>query len=407
MRIVQVCYGWTPRKTARNGGELRYWQDLASLVALGHEVHLVVCQAISGTEAREPDVERLPATITYVRAPDKAMTRLDAWRALLPGEASLRLHLRYPGQLRPLVADIVRRLQPDMVWANWLATMALLPAGLPTVYAHQDFLYKVLTVRAATQLRRDHWRDRWRTRWLRRAELALCAAADHVVCVSDSERAQLAALGRRCTYIPIVGPTIAGSSAPTGNGPRVFFFGTWASTAMRSGARHFREVVWPTFGKREPPVEWHQVGTPEPQESADWRWVEQRFVCHGFVDDLGGVFRIGDACLVPYTEDTGFRTKFVTAAAHGLVNIGYDTAFRCAPEFTPGMDCLVATTPAELVAMLHEYANDRGLRRRLGAASRALYEAAFSFEAQLPKYERALLGAVATGATAVGKWLHL
>ena len=161
---------------------------------------------------------------------------------------------------------------------------------------------------------------------------------------------------------------------------------------MRSAARHCREVIWPLFAAApvSPSVEWHQVGDPEGIPSENWRFVEKNCVCHGYVPDLSSVFRLGDASLSTYQQDTGFRTKFVTAAAHGVISIGYPETFRCAPEFTPGRDCLVAGSPVDLVELLVHYGRDADLRRRIGEGARALYERAFSFEAQLPKYAQVL-----------------
>jgi glycosyltransferase involved in cell wall biosynthesis len=132
------------------------------------------------------------------------------------------------------------------------------------------------------------------------------------------------------------------------------------------------------------------VGKPDLTSAEDWNWIQQKFVCHGFVDDLSAMFRMGDASLIPYQEDTGFRTKFVSAAGHGVVNIGYEQTFRCAPEFTPGKNCLAANTPREMAELLNTYAGDVNWRLRLGEASRVLYENQFSFEAQLPKYNQVL-----------------
>src|SRR5205814_6707358 len=94
--------------------------------------------------------------------------------------------------------------------------------------------------------------------------------------------------------------------------------------------------------------------------------------------------------LICYSEDTGFRTKLVTATASGVVNIGYDITFRCVPEFTHGVDCLMAKSPEEMVKVLQTFAGDALLRRRLGEGAGAPYAPEFSFESQLPKYDQAL-----------------
>jgi glycosyltransferase involved in cell wall biosynthesis len=390
MRILQICMGFVPRRLARNGGELRFWQNLASLVALGHEVHLVVIQNSQDASELETEVKKLPRTVHYLYGLKNTITKWESWRALISREAALRFYLYYNNALRNEIANLTRRIQPDLIWADWLGAMALVPKGLPIVYSHSDFYYKILSVRRATQGKRFRWPDRVRQHRLRNAELALCEKASHVVCASYSEKRQLEGISRVASYIPIVGPSIQKQSSEMRDNGRVFLFGTWACTAMRSAAKHFRKELWPLLDGQRPPIEWHQVGKPEPQKTEDWQWVEKTFNCHGYIDDLSQVFYTGDASLVPYPEDTGFRTKFVTAAAYGVINIGYKQAFHCVPEFTPEVDCLVAESPFEMVCLLRQYGGDLGLRRRLGEASRALYEKRFLFEAQFNKYEEVL-----------------
>src|SRR5574338_15118 len=90
MRILHVCTGFTPRKLAHNGGGRRYWQNLASLVALGHEGHLVVC----GTnEQIETEVQRLPNSIEYIDDSTRSITRFESWRAVLNPHDALRFYV--------------------------------------------------------------------------------------------------------------------------------------------------------------------------------------------------------------------------------------------------------------------------------------------------------------------------
>ena len=387
MRILQLCYGMPPRRNAANGGELRYWQNLASLVALGHEVHLVLCRS---SDALESDVAQLPHSINYITGPDQPIARLASWKSVFRDDAAVEFFFPHTGKLRAEVAELVARIRPDIVWADWIGAMPLVPRGIPAIYSHSDFYYKIFDVRGKTKRRQLRWPDRQRFKRLPRVELSLCAEAAHVVCASASEKEQLEGVARASTYIPIVGPNIPKPRSVAYQSGRVFLYGALFATSMKTAVRHLREQVWPLLDGSRTSLEWHQVGKPDPTSAEDWNWIQQKFVCHGFVDDLSEMFRMGDASLIPYQEDTGFRTKFVSAAGHGVVNIGYEQTFRCAPEFTPGENCLAAKTPREMAELLNTYAGDVNWRRRLGEASRALYEREFSFEAQLPKYQQVL-----------------
>jgi glycosyltransferase involved in cell wall biosynthesis len=386
MRILQLCYNFAPRKTARSGGELRYWQNLASLVELGYQVDLVLFAA---NDEPQDDVRKLASSITRIDPTDQSISRLESWKSLLFDEDARLFFFPESRGYQEQVRSLVDKLSPDLIWADWIGSMNLIPYHLPVVYSHHDFLFKIKAVRNIVHNRNVSWADGVRLKKLEALERELCKRASFIVCVSHSEHVQLSESMPNSCYIPIVGPTIEPPVNHAAKG-RIFLFGSGGNTATRFSRRHLRREIWPMLEKSKPDVEWHVVGRPEPKATDDWRWVEQNFRLHGFVEDLAGVFQVGDASLIPYQEDTGFRTKFVTAAGYGVINIGYEQTFRCAPEFTNGEDCLVASTLSDMVATLKSYAGDAALRRRLGQASRDLYERQFSFEAQLNKYERVI-----------------
>jgi glycosyltransferase involved in cell wall biosynthesis len=387
MRILQICYGNIPREAARVGIEVRYWQNMASLLALGHELHLIVCCA---EEEIEPEIRHKLGSIHYVNGAKRATTRFESWRSLVDDKAALQFFLPQIRGLHGEISKFAARIRPDLILADWFGSLALAPHHFPVVYSHHDFYYKVRFIRNKIKNQQIQWPERRRLKKLQQVEQALCSKAAHIISVSALEKEELARVAKHASYIPIVGPTIPRPNGKLAKKGRIFLFGAMPATPMRYAVRHLREKIWPLLEKDMPDVEWHHVGKPETQDTDDWIWMKTNFICHGFVDDLSKEFCPGDACLTPYIEDNGFRTHFVTAAAYGVINIGYESTFLCAPEFTDKKDCLIIRSPAELVDSLRLYAHDAKLRYDLGEASRALYQSAFSFEAQLPKYELAI-----------------
>jgi hypothetical protein len=386
MRILQMSFN-PPSLHPRNGAEVRCSQNIAALTALGHEVHLLLCRG-PAVALQDIPFAKSVHTADGPLPPNGARERR---RALLSNEAALRFYLPKTRGLRNSVEGVVREVRPELIWAEALQSFVCAPDGLAVVYSHYDFHYKCIPLRVGLRKRGIRRLDPIRFARLRRAEQNRCNRADHIVFASASEMEELGRPAQRATYVPVVGTTIARPATFNPSRGRVFVFGDAMATAMRVALVHLRDRLWPLLVKdgQRLDAEWHQVGSPPPGEGSDaWSWLTDRFLCNGFVDDLSAVFRQGDACLVSYPEDTGFRVKLVMAAAHGLVNIGYRQSFHCAPEFTPGVDCLVGDTPEELVDQLRRWAGDVALRRRLGEAARALYESAFTFEAQLPRYER-------------------
>jgi glycosyltransferase involved in cell wall biosynthesis len=98
----------------------------------------------------------------------------------------------------------------------------------------------------------------------------------------------------------------------------------------------------------------------------------------------------------------GIRAKFTVAAAYGMVNMGYHRTFACAPEFTPGEDCIAAANAREMADQLRRFAGDTAWRSQLAEASRALYERAFTFESMLNRYENLLGAAIGEHEARVG-----
>jgi hypothetical protein len=373
------------------------FQNLCALTDLGHEVHLAVIGS------RTPVDREVAARVASVHLIDRVATPL--W--LRPLERFLNpetFALRFPqaAAFDRSVASLARRLAPELIWADSTFALALAPrADYPVVFGNYDFLFKLKAVRDKTSraslaelltLRRRLKRPDALTRAALEAfEMKIAGEAAHVMCVSASEDSFLREHKIASSYIPIVGPTIARPSVSHLERPlRLFLFGNH-NTAHGAALSEIRHRVWPILAKRHVPAEWHQIGRAPSNPDDDWQWMERTFdQVHGFVDDLATVFGMGDLSIVPYRHDTGFRTKFTVAAAYGVVSAGYDETFLCAPEFTRGVNAIVAKDPEQLAAAIASAASDPSTRRELGLAARELYEKTYTFEAQLPRYARIL-----------------
>jgi glycosyltransferase involved in cell wall biosynthesis len=197
-------------------------------------------------------------------------------------------------------------------------------------------------------------------------------------------------MGISASYLPVTGPTTPEPDFSMLSEGRLFLFGN-PNTAMKAARHDLKDRVWPELERRGLTLQWHQLGK-KPHESGDpsWEWLEQRFIVHGFVENLGDVLLPGDASIMPYPFDTGGRVKFAVGAGYGVVNIAYEETFECCEEFTHGVDCLAARDPAHFAQLVNEFVSDDALRLRLAQGSRAVYERHFAMEALYPKYERIL-----------------
>ncbi|MDH3655594.1 MAG: glycosyltransferase [Myxococcales bacterium] len=380
---------------------MRRWQDLCSIRALGHDVHVVVCDP---SNEPTPELHQVASSVTVIRS-ESMLPGSPRWllsRVFNPTS----LALAYPDLrgLRKSVSSAVQEfgIGPDLIWAEEAFAVLLSPHGPPIVHSHLDFHFKLHSVRgrsfASNRLRRP---QALTIKRLEKVEVDACRRSAHTMCASRSEADFLRDLGISASYLPVAGPTTPEPDYRKLSEGRLFLFGN-PNTAMRAARHDLRTRVWPELEQRKLALQWHQLGKI-PREGGDpsWAWLEEHFVIHGFVENLEDVFLPGDASVMPYPFDTGGRAKFAVSAGYGIVNIAYEKTFECSDEFTHGVNCLAARDPAHFAELLDEFVSDDALRLRLAKGSRAVYERHFTMEALYPEYERILDIAMRTNAGVV------
>jgi hypothetical protein len=394
MRILHVTYQSAPKRLAPGGGDLGMFQNLTAMAELGHEVHLAI---LGPREHPSAEVRARTRTVHEI-APAAPPLPLRLIERLFNPET---FALRFPsarGYARA-IDRLARELRPDVIWADTIFPLAFAPrTRYPVVFGNYDFLFKLKTVRRQTRARKLRRAEAMSLAHLERFELTMAREAAHVMCVSASESEFLRERAIASTYIPIVGPTIMKPEQAVDTTPRLFLFGNH-NTAHAAALHEIRHQLRPALDTAGVQCEWHQVGRAPAHPDEDWKWMERTFDhVHGFVDDLSTIMRPGDLSIMPYRFDTGFRTKFAVAAGYGVASVGYVETFRCAPEFTDGVDCIAATAVDGLVRALARARTDRAWRMQLGTNARSTYERAFTFEAQIPRYAEVLGRAVVRGA---------
>ena len=386
MKIAHVSYQRYPSPIHVGGGDVRRWQDLCSLTALGHEVHVIVCDP---SNPRTPELDSIASSVRTLRS-DASIPGSPRWlvnRVFNPN--SLALARPDVNGLRTAVVRVTEELDPDLIWAEEAYAALLSPDGPPLVHSHLDFLFKLRSVRGSSyDARRLHRPHALSAKQLEAVEISVCKRAAHTMCASRSEADFLRSRQISASYLPVAGPTTPNPDYDRLSPGRFFLFGN-PNTAMRAARHDLRTRIWPEVVRRGLELDWHQLGK-KPREGGDpsWSWLEEHFVVHGFVEHLEDVLLPGDASIMPYPFDTGGRAKFAVSAGYGVINVAYEKTFECSEEFTHGVDCLAARDPAHFVELLAQLATDDALRRRLAEGSRAVYEKCFTMEANYPEYER-------------------
>jgi len=369
------------------GGDARRWQNLRSLKALGHEVHVLVSNPVD--EATEK-LRELASSVTTARARHTRAWSPRKWidRAFNP--ETLRLALPNLFGLATQTEQWLQTVNPDVVWAEGAHSAILCSDHWPLVHSHHDFMFKLRPVRRKTFAGGIRRPDAMSLKALEKLEFDVCRRAAFNVCASLSEAEQIRSLGVSALYVPIVGESTALPDFGRLSPGRMLLFGN-PNTAMRAARSNLQKEIWPVIEKQPFHFDWHQIGRV-PRSGADpsWSFIERNFTVHGYVPNLDEVMRPGDASIMPYAFDTGGRAKFGICAGYGVVNIGYEETFRCARELVHRENCLAATSPARFVELITEYCSDDALRLRLAKGSRAAYEEHYTLEAQLHNYELVL-----------------
>lgn len=380
MRIALLALDRYPKTIARGGGDVRLWQSLASLVALGHEVHVI---AINPKGELEPAIEKLAHQVITVRTPKPRRFSLPWLASRAFNFETLLLRMPDLAGHRTELVRALDRISPDLVWAEEQLTGVLVPDGMPFVVSHVDFFYRLMRVRDTFRTVRRP--NALTNSQLKRRELDICRRARITLVASETHAQEFREHGIRAQYIPVVGPTLPPPDPKRTSGGRFFLFGK-ANTAMRASRQHLRTELWPLLDD-ELRKDWHQVGDPPKEAGRDpsWEWLTANFTVHGFVDKLEDLFMLGDASVMPYPID-GSHAKYSIGMGYGLAHIGYAEAMRSTPELVHGENCLMGESTQDVIDVFRQFRADPALRQRLADGARSTYEAKFSFEAQVKNF---------------------
>ena len=317
MRILMLCANGLPQPDAPRGGPIYYWQNLQALVQLGHEVHLRIIAPASPVPT-----EILSKLASCAFIPLKKSHSISHKIKMISPKFRRINHLA-PNYVT-IWEDIRRQydaVQPEMIWADWIGSLVASYEvdQVPIVYALHDFAFRIEQVKRKTNPLRVSSRARASIKSFRDMEFEIIRKASAIASASaiESEIVQRNT-GVISEYIPIVGDYVNKSFGDKiGINCKYFIFGN-TNTAMKASRIDLKQNILSSKQMRR--LDWHHVGRIPQSERKKWSDAvsgsDMNF--HGYVKDLGDVFDPGDALVTPYPEGTGFRTKFVTAAAYGM-----------------------------------------------------------------------------------------
>jgi len=353
--------------------EVRAQQNLAALRALGYEITVVTA---ADPAKRPAGGDRLVLIEPF---PMRTFVRVQACWA-------------YRRRVRQIVQRELSNPATVLLCDHWPALMCS-PRHSRTVYSCHDLesnlmRWRRLRKNSGIKLRTHaYW---WVADWL---EWRLLGRAGRFISVSASEAEKIRVrLGLSGEYIPIVapGPAPAHAVGVEKAAIRFWLYGASSTTSNKIMLDHLANGLFAQLQAAIPSAEFHQLGNYSSYDADKIDWLRQHFQLHGFVKDPAAFFRPGDFCLIPYEQDTGFRTKLPEACGYGMIAAGYPATFACCPEMRDGYNCVIGSSPAELVEKLAKVSANETLRQRLADGAFETRQRDFSFDALLERYRRAL-----------------
>jgi len=294
---------------------------------------------------------------------------------------------------RHAISKEIRDIKPDLIVADWIGPLVALPkaADIPVVYIMHDFAHKIENLKRIIGKKSKSARGTADIDLLRNIELSVVKKANAIISASCTEARELEVeTGRPVGYIPIFGNGQAPKLSEFTEKPKVFLLG-FTNTAMKSSLQTLAKVLRASPDTNNQ-IELHHIGSVPSEKPAEWRQLEELMSIkyHGYVENLDEMFSFGDVLLTPFTGGTGFRTKIVTAAAHGVLNVGIKGSFACASEFVSGVNCIMAENEDDLIFEIKKILTDSSSRRKLSLASRSTFEENFNMDRRIDDYKAAL-----------------
>jgi glycosyltransferase involved in cell wall biosynthesis len=234
------------------------------------------------------------------------------------------------------------------------------------------------------------------------AERKYVRLADHVVAVSQRNKDFFS------QYVPAERITVVSTGvdadyfrpAPAAELPNhVVFTGSYDWVPNRDAAEWYFDDILPHIREQIPEVATWMVGknpSPSMRRRAE---TDPAFHVTGRVDDVRDYLRQCSAYIVPMRSGSGTRLKVFEAMAAGKAIVSTTTGAEGLPVVHE-QNILIADSPSEFARQVVRVLRDEQLRRRLGAAARAMVEERFSWQRVADEFEDILLRATRGAAAA-------
>lgn len=365
------------------GGRIRSYQLLRQLVRRHEITFLALDEWRSGPEVHAAAAEYCHA-LTVVPHPRAAAFSAGFWLDLARNLVSPRPYFVMACESAPMrraIADALRMAPPELIVCDFLATSVNLAdtPGVPRLlFEHnvESAIWRRLAEAQGGGPRRLYLREQWRK--TRRFEAAACRRFDHVVAVSEADRAALARASGRNNVSAIPTGVDAAYFRP---GPpervrpaHLVFTGAMDWLPNQDAMLFFLREILPRLRRARPEVTLTIVGRhPLPELARACRDLPG-VTLTGRVDDTRPFMEEAAVIVVPLRAGGGTRLKIYEAMAMDKPVVSTRVGAEGLP-LTEERDILLADTPeafaAAVLRLLDRPEEARAMGQRAGARVRA------------------------------------
>jgi glycosyltransferase involved in cell wall biosynthesis len=308
----------------------------------------------------------------------RALANLRRPSPLLPGQVRMFLDQG----MASAVAEQIEGWRPDVVHATLSRMASYLPAA-DVAHRHLDLvdsLYLNMRERARSSAPPGRALFSFEAALMRRYERSVAASADSASAVSEAD-ALAAGLAPGAVIPNGVDLDRFAFSDPGERPPVMIFFGNLGYFHNIEPARFLVSQVLPRVRRRIPEAELRIAGA---RPAASLRRAVQAGGAE-LIDspaDLIAELRRASVAVLPMFSGSGIKNKVLEAFAVGLPVVANSVGVEGIVGARPGEHYLLGTDADAIAAAAAELLADPAARSRLAVASRALVEAAYTWDSQ-------------------------
>jgi glycosyltransferase involved in cell wall biosynthesis len=384
------------------GGRIRSFHTVKAL-AERHEVSLFLFYRAQPNDPH-PELRDLfhKLVLAPLRLPPSRSLR-DAmlYAATFPSGLPHTMAKYYRPQVRRALSELLNADQFDVIVCDFVAPAGLLDWGGPvkTVLFTHNVEAEIWErqARVATS-RAERLASRLEHRAMKRAEEKYLRLADHVVAVSERNKAVFAKSipPERITVVSTGVDTDYFRPTPESELPdQVAFTASYDFMPNQDAAEwYFREIL-PLARQRVAGLVSWMVGKSPSASMQRFAADDPSYRITGRVDDVRPYMAQCPVYVVPMRGGSGTRLKIFEAMAAGKAVVSTPTGAEGLPV-EHEHHILLAETADDFARQIARVLQDTALRRRLGEAARALVEEKFSWRKAGAEFEEILLRVTGT-----------